>query len=91
MNDNYIWDDESYDRLAASHVPWQDAQYVIRHATPVIRRHLGRVLLLTGRTGDGSWLTIVAVETRDDTYHVHDARRLDAEESAAADAAIGGV
>jgi hypothetical protein len=91
MNDTYIWDDDSYDRLAASHVPWQDAQYVLRHGTPVIRQHLDRVLLMTARAADGRWLTVAAIETHDDTYLVHDARYLDAEETAAADAAIGGV
>lgn len=90
MNDIYIWEDGSYDRLAASHVAWQDAQYVLRHGTPIIRQHLDRVLLMTARTADGRWLTVVSIETDDDTYLIHDARYLDAEETAAADAAIGG-
>jgi hypothetical protein len=91
MDDIFIWDDDSYDRLAASQVPWQDAQYVLRHGTPVIRRHHDTVLQLTARTAGGRWLTVVSVEVEDDTYQVHDARYLDAEETAAADAAIGGV
>ncbi len=91
MNDTYIWEDDSYDRLAAGHVAWQDAQYVLRHGTPVIRRHLGTVLLMTARAADGRWLTVVSIETHDDTYLVHDARYLDPEECSAADAAIGGV
>ncbi len=89
--DIFIWDDDGYDRLAASQVPWQDAQFVLRHGTPVIRRHLDRVLLMTARTATGRWLTVVAIETQDDTYRVHDARYLDAAETAAADAAIGGA
>ena len=92
MTENiFIWEDASYDRLAASHVPWQDAQFVLRHGTPVIRRHHDRILLMTARTAGHRWLTVVSIETQDDTYVVHDARYLDAAETAAADAAIGGV
>lgn len=90
MNDTYIWDDDTYGRMGASGVPWQEAMFVLNDAAPVIRQHHDTVLQYTARAQQGRWLTVVSIEIKDDVYLVYDARYLEPDETETAESIIGG-
>jgi hypothetical protein len=83
MPDRYEFDDDSYQALAASGVPWQEALYVLHSTDRTWRGHRGDLLRIAGRDRQGRWLGLVLVETQDDMYVLTGARYLDEDEAEA--------
>lgn len=84
VEDNYRWDEESYDRIAASGIPWQAVSAALR-THPRIRRHIGGDLTIAAPVPDWVtdklvWIAVELIEEDDDQYLVYDARELDVDE-----------
>lgn len=88
--DVYAWDDDSYDAVQAAGVGWRSVLYVLHHARPRVRSHLGAVLRIAARDQDGRWLGVALIETSDDTYRLVGAHWLDADEQEAVEKMIQG-
>ena len=87
----YTFDNESYDALAAAHVTWQAARYVLDHARPVILERIGvAILRVIGQDQGAAWLMVTTVETdADDVYVVRGCRNLNDAEGLAVALALG--
>lgn len=88
VEEEYRWDDDSYLALAANKVAWQEADYVLHHARPKIRKHAGPVLQIIGRGRDAQLLAITLIEEGDDQYLVVTARHLTGDEITYAEALL---
>lgn len=76
MDEEYSWNDDSLQAIAANKVGWQDVIYVLRHAHPKIRKHVGANLWIIGRARDAQLIAVRLIEESDDQYLVVNARYL---------------
>lgn len=90
MHEEYRWDDDSYTAIAANQVAWQDVSYILRHAHPKIRQHVGAVLRITAAAPDQRILAVTLIEEADDHYLVVAARHLTGDELTYAEALLRG-
>ena len=88
-DEEFRFDDRTYDALGAAGIRWQDVLEVLR-ARPRVRHHIGGVLRIAAQTTDGIWLAVACIEEDDDEYLVVGARELDDDETAAVRAMIQG-
>lgn len=88
MDEEYCWDDESLRAIAANKVDWRDVDYVLHHAHPVIRQHIGSVLRIIGRGRDAQLIAVSLIEQSDDLYLVVGARHLTGAEITDAEALL---
>ena len=89
VEEYYVWDEASYDTVAAAGLDWQLVQLILR-TRPRIRTHIGAVLRVVAQAPDRRWIVVSLIEQTDDTYLLVAARELDAEESTAAQRMIEG-
>ena len=90
MDEEYRWDDDTYTAIAASQVDWRDVSYLLRHARPVIRRHIGGCLFITAHAPDRRIIAVTLIEEADDHYLVVTARHLTGDEHTYAEALLRG-
>jgi len=83
VDEFYVWDEASYDAVAAAGLSWQLVQQILR-TRPRIRTHVGAVLRILAQAPDGRWIVVALIEQTDDEYLVVAARPLDADETDAA-------
>ena len=83
VGERYVWDETSYDTVAAARLNWQVVQEVLR-THPRVRLHIGAVLRIVAQASDGRWIVVALIEERDDEYLVVSARLLNPDEIAAA-------
>ena len=88
VDEEYRWNDDSYEALAANKVAWQDVVYVLRYAHPKIRQHIGSILRIIGRGRDAQLVAVTLIEESDDQYLVVTARHLTGEEVTDAEALL---
>lgn len=89
VDEYYVWDDASYDAVAAAGLDWRLVQLILR-TRPRIRTHIGAVLRVVAQAPDGRWIVVSLIEQEDDTYLLVGARELDVAESTAAQRMIEG-
>lgn len=89
VRETYVWDEDSYQAVAAAGLRWQAVVAVLR-ARPRIRSHIGAVLRIAAPADDGRWIVVALVERHDDEYLVVSARPLAPDEAATAARMIGG-
>lgn len=90
MEEVYEYTTRTWDMLVERSIDWQAVDFVLRHANPVVRRHIGSsVLRITGMDLAYRWLMVTLVELpgRDDQYEIYDARYLNEDETKLADTA----
>lgn len=81
VRDVYGWGEGSLDAVQAAGVDWRSVLFVLHHAHPKVRRHIGSVLSIGAQDQNGRWLAVVLMETSDDNaYQIVGAHWLDADE-----------
>lgn len=80
MDESYRWDEDTYRAIAANGVAWQAVSYVLRHAHPRYRQHIGALMRVAAHAPDGSLIGVTLIEESDDQYLVITARHLEGAE-----------
>jgi hypothetical protein len=87
----YVYDDDSYDALAAAEVGWREADSALHSAGPQVVRHVGSAgLTVVARVPDNGWLVMGFVEQGEEMWLLTEVRRLTEDESEAMDRMFGG-
>ena len=90
VHDRYIWDEHSYDTVAANGLGWQAVQEILLYTTPRVRSHIGALLRVAAPDRDGRWIVVTCIEEQDNEYLVVSARFLEPDEAADAARMIEG-
>lgn len=90
VDEQYRFDDGSYDAVGRAGVDWQSVIDVLFEADVRIRQRIGvAVLLISAPNRHDRWLRVALVEESDDEYLVTGARWLEADEAEAAKRLVG--